>query len=747
MVAAWVATPGRAQEVSAQSVVAGRTHTCALGVDGRVLCWGANGSGQLGDGSFSARRTAVPVSGLAGLTVTALVAGGDHTCVAFGGGVRCWGRNNVGQLGDGSTTTRNQPVAVQGLAGLNIIGLAAGHSHTCAVASNGSLRCWGWNGWGQLGDGGTADQHVAVLVALPGLTVTAVAAGYGHSCALLNTGGLRCWGMNNSGQLGDGSNSQSSTPVTVSGMSGLVANAIAAGSMHGCAAFADGRVRCWGANTEGQLGDGSTSNRNAPVEASGLMGVTPVQVTAGEAHTCTRLSNGQLRCWGLNDQGRLGDGTTLRRLSATAVVGLDGQVVTTVAAGMRHTCARLQDSGLRCWGDNGQGQVGDGSVAERDHPVRVAGLGGLLTSTVAAGYWHTCALFSNAGPRCWGSNHYGQLGDGTTTDRFSPTPVAGLGALTVTAIAGSESHACAVISDGSVRCWGKNNRGQLGNGTTTNSTAPVVVGGLGGLSVTAVAVGSAHSCARVSDGSVRCWGQNLDGQLGDGTTTQQAAPVLVQGLAGVNVTAVVAGGGHTCARSGDGAMRCWGDNGAGQLGDGTNLRRLTPTLVAGLSGQAVAAPIAGYLHSCARLQSGALRCWGENSSGQLGDGTTTNRNAPVAVLGLTGMLVADAGAGELHSCARIVDGRVYCWGDNDYGQLGDGGRIDRYQASQSVELGGVAASQLSVGGLHSCVRLPDTSLRCWGENNEGRLGNGEASYYPTPRAVIDRLFGDAFETW
>lgn len=737
----------RAHPVRANEVAAGSAHSCALTGNGKVLCWGVNGAGQLGDGTTMPRRSPVPVAGLSGLSVTAVAAGANHTCALIAdGSVRCWGYNNYGQLGDGSTASRSSPVAVVGLAGLTVTALAVGESHSCAVISDGSLRCWGWNAWGQLGDGGTASQNFPVLVALPGLTVTAVAAGYGHSCALLNNGGLRCWGMNHAGQLGDGSNSHSLAPVVVSGLSGLTATSLATRASHTCAAFSDGSARCWGRNDTGQLGDGSTSNRNAPVVVAGLSGMAALALSVGELHSCARLSGGALRCWGDNWYGQLGDGTTMRRLTAVASIDQVGQIVTSMSAGKQHVCARLGDATLRCWGDNGLGQVGDGTVAQRERPVVVGALSGLGVTSVAAGFWHSCATFANAGPHCWGNNRDAQLGDGSTTHRVLPTPVNGLAGVNVTAVAGSESHTCALVADGSVRCWGQNNRGQLGDGSTTNRTTPVMVTGLAGLVATAVAVGSGHSCARISDGTLRCWGQNLYGQVGDGTTTDRSTPVQVEGLAGLNVTAVAAGGSHTCARTSDGVMRCWGGNSSGQLGDGTNSDRSTPVVVSGLSGLQVVAPVAGYVHSCARLSDGSLRCWGDNSYGQLGDGTTSERNAPVAVLGLSGQIVVEAGGGEGHSCARLADGSLRCWGDNNDGQLGDGTTLDRHTPVVVIGLAGIDAIGLAVGGLHNCARISDGTLRCWGENRDGRLGNGESSAYPMPRVVIDRLFADAFET-
>ncbi len=301
--------------------------------------------------------------------------------------------------------------------------------------------------------------------------------------------------------------------------------------------------------------------------------------------------------------------------------GLCGQNVTLLQmVASLHTCARLGDGSVRCWGYNSRGQLGDGTMTNRPNPTLVPGLTGVIE--LAAGY-HTCARLGDGSVRCWGNNQWGQLGDGTTTNRPNPTLVPGLtGVIELTP---GNVHTCARLGDGSVRCWGNNQWGQLGDGTTTNRPNPTLVPGLTGV-VELAAVGS-HTCARLGDGSVRCWGNNSYGQLGDGTTTNRPNPTLVPGLTGV--VELAAGNYHTCARLGDGSVRCWGNNSYGQLGDGTTTNRPSPTLVPGLTGVIELTP--GNVHTCARLGDDSVRCWGNNPYGQLGDGTTTNRPSPTLV--------------------------------------------------------------------------------------------------------------------
>src|ERR1700730_10851209 len=281
----------------------------------------------------------------------------------------------------------------------------------------------------------------------------------------------------------------------------------------------------------------------------------------------------------------------------------------------------------------------------------------------------------------WGGNYLGALGDGTTTDRTSPVPVTGLGS-GVVAMAGGYEFGLALKSDGSVMAWGDNENGRLGDGTTTNRLFPVAVVGLTS-GVVSVAAGAGHSLALKSDVTVVAWGYNAFGQLGDGTAADSASPVVVSGLSGV--VAIAGGGRHSLALKSDGTVWAWGDNGAGELGDGTGLNQFSPVMVSGLSG--VVAVAGGFEHSMAVKSDGTLWTWGWNNRGQLGDGSMTNRLAPVTVPGLSGV-VGVAGGFE-HSVALKSDGSVLAWGDNFYGQLGDG--LAPAQSSSPVAVSGLGA--------------------------------------------------------
>jgi alpha-tubulin suppressor-like RCC1 family protein len=294
----------------------------------------------------------------------------------------------------------------------------------------------------------------------------------------------------------------------------------------------------------------------------------------GGEHTCALLNTGGVKCWGYNYYGQLGDGTTTNRYIPVSVSSLTSGV-TAISAGRYHTCALLNTGGVKCWGYNGTGQLGNGYNNDRSTPVDVSGLTAGVTA-ISAAHGHTCALLNTGGVKCWGNNSYGQLGNGTTSNRYTPVSVSGL-ITGVNAIAAGGGYTCALLNTGGVKCWGQNSYGQLGDGSTTDRYTAVSVSGLAS-GVTAISAGSLHTCALLNTGGVKCWGRNYYGQLGDVSTTDRYAPVSVSGLtAGVN--AIAADGGRTCALLNSGALKCWGDNYYGQLGDGSSSNQLTPTSV------------------------------------------------------------------------------------------------------------------------------------------------------------------------
>jgi alpha-tubulin suppressor-like RCC1 family protein len=354
---------------------------------------------------------------------------------------------------------------------------------------------------------------------------------------------------------------------------------VRAGGLFSCALLSGGKVRCWGNNELGELGDGTFSSSNTATTVDAVAGAT--WLSAGYDHACALIEGGAVKCWGNNASGGLGDGTTTNRSTAVTVVGLAGRP-TTVEAGAGTTCVILDGTGVvQCWGDNRSGQIGDGTMnpAPAPAPSTVRNLTGALAIT--AGRSNTCVLLPGGVVKCWGSNALGQLGTGTTSSDFLPTVVP-LTAPAKAVSAGSE-HACAVLTTGGVQCWGRNNYGQLGDDSTIERHSPVDVSGLSS-GVAQITVGGYHSCAIMEDGSARCWGFNLYGGVGDTSTTNRLTPAVVNET-GVKFNQLSAGSGraHTCAVLSSTA-KCFGPNNYGQLGDGSFLDRSSPVRIQGLDG-------------------------------------------------------------------------------------------------------------------------------------------------------------------
>lgn len=637
------------------SISTGLLHTCAITVGGGIHCWGSNTYGQLGDLSYWDSTTPVDVVGLTS-GVTAISTGDYHTCALTNlGGVKCWGRNTYGQLGNGSTENSITPVDVTGLTS-QVIAVSSGDYHTCALTSSGEVKCWGRNIYRQLGDGTTTDRLTPVnVLGLTGMVSTISAGGY-HNCALTTGGGVKCWGDDFHGQLGDGTTEISSTPVDVVGLSSGVI-AINSGGYHTCVVTSEGGIKCWGENYFGQLGDGTTLHRLVPVQVLGMSSEVAI-VDAGGGHTCAIATTGRVKCWGYNYFGQLGDGTNTRIINPVDVEGLTSEVAQ-IDAGYRHTCALTTAGGVKCLGWNYYGQLGDGTTMDRYALVDVVGLSSGVTS-ISAGSFHTCALMSSGGVKCWGNNSYGQLGDKSTTDRLTPVDVFGLSSGVVAVSAGGYGT-CVLTDVGGVKCWGL----YSGNGMPEKALTPYDALGLT-REVVYVSSGSYHSCAVTTGGGVKCWGNNSDGALGTGTYDNSYVPVDVFGLSS-GMASVYAGDHHTCALTTEGGIKCWGENYFGQLGDGSSATRLTPVNTGGLSTGVVSVSL-GEMHTCVLLSTSGVKCWGYNFNGQLGINSTMDMLFPMDVVGLSNGVVGVT-AGSIHTCVLTAAGGVKCWGDNNWGQL------------------------------------------------------------------------------
>ncbi len=470
--------------------------------------------------------------------------------------------------GDPTTISSHDPAGSFNTYGQTFDNAGQTLTQTPATGSGGTLSTYGYD---TLGDqtlrtaplGATTASTYDPTSRLTAVTARAMpqtlAAGDYHSLAIKSDGTVWAWGYNNCGQLGDGSYTNRTAPVQVSGLTGVVA--VSAGSAYSLAVKADGTVWAWGINNNGELGNNSTTASDIPVQVSGLTGV--VAVAAGYSHSLALKSDGTVWAWGDNLNGDLGNNSTTQSLIPVQVSGLTG--MTAIAGGELHSLAVKSDGTVWAWGLNDWGQLGNNSLADSHVPVQVSGLSGV--TGVAAGLLHSVAVKSDGTVWAWGDNNDGQLGNNTTT--YSETPVQASGLTGATAVAAGVDTSVAAKSDGTVWAWGDNTDGQLGNNSTTDSSIPVQASGLTG--ATLVAAGLSHTLALKSDGTAWASGDNDQGQLGNNTTTDSSVPtqsnmssVTASGSGNTSATYIYNGDGLNAAKSLNGttSQYTWGQPGS-----------------------------------------------------------------------------------------------------------------------------------------------------------------------------------------
>lgn len=671
-------------------------HSCALKNNGDLKCWGYNFFGQVGDNTTEQKDSPVLVDGLSG-NVQAATLGGFHTCaIKKDNSLWCWGYDSLGQLGLGSSYTGDKKTPTQ-VDAFSYLKVTAGLYHTCAIRMDNTLWCWGSNTDGQLGNALALDYQRSPIQVEDGTFYSDVFAGEYHTCAITLDGALQCWGYNYNGQVGNGTSylagGSLDIPTPVSVDTGVTYVTGSGGYRHTCAVTSGGALKCWGNNDYGQLGSSSLIDKTTPTT---IISTGVVAVSAGGYHTCARFNttSENLKCWGGNWIGQLGIGEASD--NATPPTPVAAGNVTSLSSGYSHTCVGLDDGGMKCWGNNDYGQLGLG----KRNPVTTPTLVESNFAAIATGDHHSCGLTQNGAIRCWGDNTYGQIGDGTNISRKSPLQVLGSGA---TQVAVSYVNSCAVLTGGKLVCWGYGADGRLGIGTYSNHPNPITIIESG---VSRISMGNAHACALMEDTSVKCWGYNGSyGAVGNNSTTTQTSPVQVIAL---GASHLVTGQNHSCALV-SGTMHCWGNNLYGQFGNNSTTSSKVP-LNTGITMDSLGI---GHAYTCG-ISAEKLYCWGSNSSYVLGDGTNINKITPTLIDSATNYRQV-VGA-DYHTCAVTTTGSLKCWGDNN--------NVGLYTSTPLLQIDNAEITQASIG-LHSvCARFNNGEVQCLGNNNSSQLGLG-----------------------
>ena len=736
-------------------ITAGLTNGAGITTLGRLYTWGLGTSGQLGDLSIISKTSPVLVSGPATTSWAAVGIGFTNAVAITSTGVLySWGAGTFGQLGDGTTTAKSSPVLVSGPTNVSWSSIStAGNS----VGGLTNYLFYAW-GYGNLANytlpfgtsiGNTTVPTLVVTPLANNQSWSFISSGSNHTLALTTTGKLYAWGQGAFGQLGDVS-AIAVRVIPVEIPTSISWSSIESGSSHSLAITTTGQLYGWGLNTSGQVGDGTTTTKSSPVLVSGPAATSWSVIAAGYSSSMGITTTGTLYAWGLNSSGQLGTGTYTNPTSPVLIANIS-RSWSTVSFGGIHSLGIKTDGTLWSWGSNVVGQLGintlvPGSVIS---PVLVSGPASTSWAAIAAGASHSYGITTTGQLYAWGLGTTGQLGDLTIVSKSSPVLVSGPAATSWIAVTAGNFNGAAITSLGRLYSWG--NGITLGDLTSISKSSPVLVSGPTTTSWSKVSSGTSTVIALTSLGRLYAWGLGTNGQLGDLTIASKTSPVLVSGPATTSWSFISAGGACSYAITTTGQLYAWGINNAGALGDLTVAVKSSPVLVSGPAATSWSSVSGGASFAVALTTTGLLYAWGLGTSGQLGDLSFTSKSSPVLVSGPTNVTWSSLPYGSaISSSTGAIDntGAMYAWGLGTSGQLGTGGTGTANFSNPIVVVGSdntTSWSAVSIGSVFALGITNSGLLYSWGDNAVGELGiNSVTNYYPPYPSLVS---GPATTSW
>ncbi|MFP4187381.1 MAG: InlB B-repeat-containing protein [Acholeplasmataceae bacterium] len=847
-------------DVEIVQLATGDAHSLAITSTGRVYAWGNNSSGQLGDESELAQDTPTEITDYFSLSsddeLASVHASGDSSFArSQNDRLYAWGENSHGQLSTGDTNERTRPVNVTSLfvlyQGESLIDHDNSSTQGIALTDEGRAFIWGegttdktWistpynTAFTNPGSPSRTGHEFAGWYTDPDLTqeysfsrvdqehpkhielyakwnvktysinyynveenvlriTDSVAMGDEHTVALDDDGRIFVWGNNVDGQLGDGTlATERELPYETTSLFDLADDEtiidVFAGGKTSFATTSDGRVFGWGDNTHGQMLTDSGGVERAPTDITDRLdldeGETVIMISAGEGHVIALTSADRVLTWGLNGDGQLGDGSTDDRFEPMDIAldpdrfGLQpGDEIDYVATGDYHTMALSSQGKVFVWGENGSGQIGNDTLDDAEDPVDITTkldlASGVTMESIDGGTGFTVLLTSTDQVLTWGQNTYGQLGNDSDDDSSIPVNITSRFGLalgeTIDSLVAGNHHVVATTSSNTIYTWGRNHSGQLGNNDTLDQWLPTDVTEYFSLSsgdfvheeeeviVSAHANGD-HSASITSYGHLFVWGNNSSGQVGDNTTTDRNTGIKITSqfnlATGENIDIASTGNDHNLTVTSQGRIFVWGSNSFGTLGDGTTTNMNSPSEVTARFnldwGEYIIDVFSGDQTSFAITSEDRIFAWGNNTYGQLGDGTTDHRDLPVEITNrFPGLnpdeVIVDIVGGAYHTLALTSDGNLFAWGRNWLGQLGDGTTDDRHSPVNINEHfsfdAGVTVESIAAGENHSVAIDSDGDVYSWGDNLFGQLGNGEQGQQTSPINITEEFAFDAEE--